>query len=86
MITSSTGVIVHGPVLSFSNVELAHNGTYRCEVVNSFGTTSNEVHLIVIITPTLTIEPKQKLQLRLGTSIELVCRISPIFYQNVDIT
>jgi hypothetical protein len=70
---------VHGPSLSFSRVEKSHNGSYRCEVANSFGSIVLDYHLLLQTKPVLTLEPKKKILLRIGQSVELTCKLVSSF-------
>jgi hypothetical protein len=65
---------IHGPLLSFEDLEAYQNGTYRCEVINSFGSLSLDVDLIVSSTVPVKVEP-QRQTVRVGQNVELECKI-----------
>ncbi|CAL8129128.1 unnamed protein product [Orchesella dallaii] len=65
--------IIQGPLLRFTHINpLLHNGTYRCQVNNTFGSVTSIYHFLVESNPVLVIEPKRKVA-RNGESIELTC-------------
>jgi len=73
-VATGGGVSMKGPLLSFSLVESSHNGTYRCEVSNTFGSMNLDSSLIIASLPSVSIEPKKKI-VKLGQSVELKCRV-----------
>jgi len=65
-----------GALLSFNKVEMAANGSYRCEASNPLGSMVIDIDLLVQEPPTVTALPTKQF-LTMGQSAEIECRVTP---------
>jgi len=67
--------MVTGPLLKIKDANIHnHNGTYRCQVSNAFGSFYLDYHLFLNNKPELVIEPKRKV-VKKGESFRLNCKL-----------
>lgn len=73
-----------GPVLSFEKVTATQNGSYSLEIMNSLGSFTLTVDLIVSNVPRVEVSPKKK-TVRIGENVELKCEIPDVLPSHAEI-